>query len=162
MYKNFKSISDNNIETVTLQELFNMLFGDDNVSTTTRKKTNTNKTQNKQTQQQDKYVPQIGDKVVVENGVMGINGNITGKIIAEVKDYNKYQVQLDEFNAIYVDKDKVKVIQRKIDTEKIEEINKLKEEIRILSDEKIKLCDKLDMIEDKIDELYKKLEELED
>lgn len=79
----------------------------------------------------DKIVkPQKGDEVLILDSPEGIK-NVKGIIVDEIKATEQFLVKLSEINALYVDKDKVQVIEKK---QNVEEINKLKEKIQILKD----------------------------
>lgn len=102
------------------------------------------------------YVPQIGDEVIITDEQFK---GIKGKIIAEVDGYDKYQIKIDEFNALYIPKDKVEIIKKKSDAEKEEKIKKIKQAIHNTKCEKDKLENKLNSMECKLDNLYKQLEQ---
>lgn len=106
--------------------------------------------------------PQIGDEVIAKEAVQGVTGTIRGTIIAEVELYDCYQIKLSEFNAIYVPKDRVRVIKRKSDIEREEKIKKLEEDIHITKSEKDSVEDNLNSLEYKLDNLYKELEKLKE
>lgn len=108
------------------------------------------------TNNQQKYTPQKEDIVQVIDGQFK---GISGEIVAEVEGYDKYQIKVDEFNAIYVDKNNVKLIKKKSDSIKEETIKKLKDEIHITKTEQQKLINELNGLDFKLDNLYKQLEQ---
>lgn len=120
-----------------------------------------NQEQTSHNQEQDKntYPPHIGDRVVVTEGDFK---GIEGEIIAEVEAYNCYQIKVGELNAIYVYKDKVKITQRKEDTEKAKKIKELKLKIHFQKSKQKELEKELNLVDKKLDDLYKELEEMEE
>lgn len=102
------------------------------------------------------YVPQIGDEVIITDEQFK---GIKGKIIAEVDLYDSYQIQVSDINALYIPRNKVKVIKKKSDSLKEETIKKLKDEIHITKTEQQKLINELNGLDFKLDNLYKQLEQ---
>lgn len=144
----------------TLQDLFNAILGEgvftyeDNIN---KDKTNETKNTKGTTESKQEYTPQIGDMVVVTGGDFK---GIKGEIIADVELYNSYQIKVSDINAIYVDKDKIKVIKRKVDSEKEEKIKKLTTEIKDMIKKRNELENELELLEDHLDDLYQELEEI--
>lgn len=102
------------------------------------------------------YMPQIGDEVIITDEQFK---GTKGKIIAEVDLYDSYQIQVSDINALYIPRNKVKVIKKKDDSIKEETIKKLKDEIHITKTEQQKLINKLNGLDFKLDNLYKQLEQ---
>lgn len=124
---------------------------------TNKDKTNDTKDTKDTTESKQEYTPQMGDMVVVTGGDFK---GIKGEIIADVDLYNSYQIKVSDINAIYVDKDKIKVIKRKVDSEKKEKIKKLTTEIRDIIKKRNELENELELLEDHLDDLYQELEEM--
>lgn len=147
-----------------IQDFFNYIFGEDvfTVEDSTKdcsqvETHNYNQT-NTISKPSQEYTPQIGDEVIVTSGSLK---GIKGKIIAEVEAFNKYQIQLDELNALYISKDMVKIIKRK-DNEKVKKIKELKNKIQIIKQKRDRIENELNILDEKLDDTYKELEELED
>lgn len=144
----------------TLQDLFNDILEEEIFTyecNTNKDKTNNTKDKKNTTEQKQEYIPQIGDMVVVTGGDFK---GIKGEIIADVELYNSYQIKVSDINAIYVDKDKIKVIKRKVDSEKEEKIKKLTTEIKDMKKKRNELENELELLEDHLDDLYQELERL--
>lgn len=150
--------------TMSVNDFLNYIFDEDIFFTKEdkSKQDNTNKNKTNDTkdikdikEQKQEYIPQIGDMVVVTGGDFK---GIQGKIVAEVELYNAYQIKVSDINAIYVDKDKVKVIKRKVDNEKEEKIKELTTKIKNMIKKRNELENELDLLECHLDDLYQELE----
>ncbi|QPW62111.1 hypothetical protein [Clostridium botulinum] len=100
---------------------------------------------------------QIGDEVLILDSPEGIK-NVKGTIVDEVKGTAQFLIKLSELNALYVDKDKVKVIKKK---QNIEEINILKEKIQKLKDCKDVLIDEIRYTTEQIKDLEQSKENIQ-
>lgn len=152
--------------TMSVSDFLNYIFDEDIFFTqedkskqdnTNKDKTNDTKDIKDATESKQEYTPQIGDMVVVTGGDFK---GIKGEIIADVDLYNSYQIKVSDINAIYVDKDKIKVIKKKVDSEKEEKIKKLTTEIKDIIKKRNELENELDLLECHLDDLYQELESM--